>query len=61
LRTRDFDHACRILRLDRSDASRALHEAKNAAGLRGDDDCEFDLETGDILFYGEWIGNLGDR
>jgi len=56
--TRNFVYACKELNLDRYEASKALHSAKEAAGLSGDDECEFDLITGDILFNGEIIGSL---
>jgi hypothetical protein len=59
MRTKNFDYAYSELKLDRYTASKALHAAKKVAGLRGDDDCEFDLATGDILFNDEIIGNLG--
>ena len=58
--TKDFDYACRVLRLDSHAASDALHAAKDAHGLGGANNCHFDLKSGDILFNGEVIGNLGD-
>jgi hypothetical protein len=57
--TKNFKHACKALGLDPKDASRALHDAKAAAGLGGADNCVFDLNNGDIIFNGESIGNLG--
>jgi len=58
--TNNFRHACKVLAIDPIDASRALHDAKNAAGLGGADNCIFDLENGDIIHNGECIGNLHD-
>lgn len=58
--TTNFRHACRALGLDPNAASEALHDAKQAAGLGGADNCVFDLGTGDIFHNGEHIGNLGD-
>ena len=59
--TKSFEYACKHLNLDRYLDSKALHSAKAAAGLSGDDECEFDLVTGDILFNGEIIGNLHEE
>ncbi len=56
--TKKFDYACRVLGVDRNAASDALHAAKDALGLRANQNCEFDLKTGDILWQGEIIGNL---
>jgi len=56
--TKDFNHACRVLRLDPNEASDNLHDAKDKARLSGGDNCHFDLDNGDIFFNGEWIGNL---
>ena len=58
--TTNFDYACKKLKLDPNEATLALHDAKHLAGLGGADNCTFDLRTGDILFNGESIGNLGD-
>jgi hypothetical protein len=58
IKTKDFNHACRVLRLDPNEASDILHDAKYKAGLSGGDNCHFDLDNGDIFFNGEWIGNL---
>ena len=58
--TKNFSKACKLLGVDPVQASDALHDAKHAAGLRPDDNCVFDLDTGDIIFNGEAIGNLHD-
>jgi hypothetical protein len=58
--TKNFKHACNALGIDPIDASDALHAAKEAAGLSPSDNCTFDLDSGDIMFNGESIGNLGD-
>jgi len=59
--TRNFNYACKRLELDRKEASAALHAAKEKIEMgEGDDLCEFDLETGDIFYHGEWQGNLRD-
>jgi hypothetical protein len=58
--TNNFNYACKVLGIDPIEASQALHSAKSAAGLSGADVCTFDLETGDIFYNGELIGNLGD-
>ncbi len=54
--TKDFQHACRVLKLDPIEASDALHAARHAHGLSGADNCLFDLDSGDIIFNGEPIG-----
>lgn len=56
--TRNFIYACRVLNLDPNEASEALHAPKETMKLR--DDCTFDLDTGDIIYNGEVIGNLKD-
>lgn len=58
--TTNFKPACRVLGLNPNAASDALHAAKKAANVSNADDCTFDLDSGDILFNGESIGNLGD-
>lgn len=58
--TKNFRHACKRLKLDENDASDALHAAKYAHGLSASDTCLFDTDTGDIIYDGEIIGNLGD-
>lgn len=45
-----FRAVCRILAIDPHLATRALHDAKYAAGLRPNNNCTFDLDTGDIYF-----------
>ncbi|WHA44062.1 PAAR-like domain-containing protein [Agrobacterium larrymoorei] len=58
--TKNFKYACKALGLNENRASTALHAAKKAWELRGDDNCTFNINTGDILFNGDVIGNLGD-
>ena len=58
--TRNFDYACRALRLNPKTASEALHAAKRVANVGNANDCTFDLKNGDILFNDEIIGNLMD-
>ena len=58
--TTKFGYACKKLKLDPNEATLALHAAKRSAGTGGADQCTFDLQTGDIIFNGESIGNLGD-
>jgi hypothetical protein len=58
--TKNFRHACKRLKLEENDASDALHAAKYAHGLSASDTCLFDTDTGDIIYDGEIIGNLGD-
>jgi len=58
--TKDFDHACRTLRVDRNQASRALHELKEAIGLGGADNVIIHLPSGDLYWGDECIGNLRD-
>ena len=58
--TRNFDYACRALRLNPKTASDTLHAVKDAHGLGAADNCTFDLKTGEILYNDDVIGNLGD-
>ena len=56
--TTNFNYACKVLKLDRNVASDVLHKLKESLNLRGDDDCTFDTETGDVFINGEHIGNF---
>jgi hypothetical protein len=60
--TKNFNRAVKELGLDKNKASKALHDAKRAAGRGGKDNVEFDLNTGDIISpeTGESIGSLFD-
>jgi len=58
--TSNFRYACRVLKLDPNAASDALHLAKRLRRLTGADACLFDTTTGDIIYNGEIIGNLGE-
>jgi len=58
--TSNFRYACRVLKLDPNAASDALHLAKRLRRLTGADTCLFDTTTGDIIYHGEIIGNLGE-
>jgi hypothetical protein len=58
--TTTFKYACKKLKIDPIQASEALHAAKEALNLGGAAVCTFDLQTGDIIFNGEIIGNLRD-
>ena len=56
--TKNFDYACKKLGLEPNDTSDAYHGLKEHMGLGGADNCVFDLNSGDIFYNGEWIGNL---
>ena len=56
--TKSFSRACKLLKLNPDDASETLHRLKKSFGLRGDDNCTFDIDSGDVYFGGKCIGNL---
>ncbi len=57
-KTKDFNYACKALKLDRHRASDVLHDIKLWWQIPNDADCTFDTNTGDIIFDGRVVGNL---
>ena len=56
--TTNYRYACRVLGVDSTTAREAIHTAKKREKLGANDNCAFNLKTGDILWQGEIIGNL---
>jgi len=61
-RTKNVNNStARALGMSRYQLRDAIHDLKDALGLRGDDDLELDVPSGDVFFYGEKVGNPHDE
>jgi hypothetical protein len=59
-RNKDWDYVADELGMDRKELSDNLHKIKDSAGVKGNKSVSVDLNSGDVYFNGENIGNLFD-